>query len=36
MNEYGLLKAEREKKMEGGAGKDAPGADFDEYTIYNK
>ena len=36
LNEYGILKAEREKKLEGGAGKDQPGADFDEYTIYNE
>ena len=35
LNEYGLLKAEREKRLEGGAGLDAA-ADFDEYTIYDQ
>lgn len=35
LNEYGLLKAEKERKLEGGAGLDRA-ADFDEYTIYDE
>lgn len=34
LNEYGVLKAERQRKVEGGAGLDKT-ADFDDYTIYD-
>lgn len=35
LNEYGILKEEARRKIEGGAGLDA-NADFDEYTIYDQ
>ena len=35
LNEYGVLKAEKEKKVEDGAGLDEK-ADFDDYTIYDE
>lgn len=35
LNEYGVLKAQKEAKMEGGAGLDTA-ADFDDMTIYDE
>lgn len=35
MNEYGMLKAAKHKKLEGAAGKEEQN-DFDDYTVYDE